>query len=250
MESNKFTFDKNYSKKNFNEKIKYLFEQTKLCFNTLQNQIKFIRGEYDNRQATYQELIEKKEDIIIPDTKIFEKEYKMQKNMLQNDLIYAVNSRDIVFLEFYQDIFSIFENLISLEMGIKPEKMLLGYNNYKNQKLKDVRENIDLNKQSFEELDKLKSIVLSSIEEIEKSLVKHKEYLKNLTDKSPEGLDVNTFCISMKTLITKIDLELESNKKQFIYQMEDDLVKIYSINKKIQFMSEIDNESSRKIAIL
>ena len=119
--------------------------------------------------------------------------------MLQNDLIYAVNSRDIVFLEFYQDIFSIFENLISLEMGIKPEKMLLGYNNYKNQKLKDVRENIDLNKQSFEELDKLKNIVLSSIRRNRKILVKHKEYLKNLTDKSPEGLDVNTFCISMNT---------------------------------------------------
>ena len=170
--------------------------------------------------------------------------------MLQNDLIYAVNSRDIVFLEFYQDIFSIFENLISLEMGIKPEKMLLGYNNYKNQKLKDVRENIDLNKQSFEELEKLKSIVLTSIDEIEKSILKHKEYLSNLIENSPEGLDVNTFCISMNTLIKKIDLELESNKKQFIYQMEDDLVKIYSINKKIQFMSEIDNESSRKIAIL
>jgi hypothetical protein len=245
METNNI-LSKDYKTKNFVDKIKYLFEQIKLNFNTLQNKIDEQRKAFDLNYKNYQDLIQEKKNIIVPDKKSFDKEYKMQKNMIQNDLIYSVNCRDIVFLEFYQDIFSIFENLINLEMGISPEKLVLGYNNYKNYKLKDVRDSIDLNNQSFEELEKLKIIVLECIKDIEISIDNHKNYLHDLQTKNPQGLDIKTYCISMNTLIKKIELELDSNKKQFIYQMEDDLVKIYSINNKISFIIELTSECDKK----
>lgn len=249
MDNGETVFDKTYDRKTFNDKIKYIFDHVKISFDALQNEINLIRNEYDTRQNVYQELLDRKGDIVIPDAKIIEKEYKMQKNMLQNDLIYAVNSRDIVFVEFYQDIYSIFENLISLEMGLKPDKMLLGYNNYKNHKLKDIRENINLNNQSFEELDKLKNIVISTITDIDSLISKHNEYLDTLLKKARSGLDINTFCISMKTFVQKIEIELESNKSQFLYQMEDDLFKIHAINKKIKFINETEKDE-KNIAML
>jgi hypothetical protein len=249
MSSEEIVFDKTYNKKSFYDKIKYIFENVKISFDTLQNEINLIRNEYDTRHNAYQDLLDKKGDIVIPDAKIIEKEYKMQKNMLQNDLIYAVNSRDIVFVEFYQDIYSVFENLISLEMGLKPDKMLLGYNNYKNHKLKDIRENINLNNQSFEELEKLKSVVLTTIKEIDILISKHNEYLDTLLKKARSGLDINTFCISMKTFVQKIEIELESNKSQFLYQMEDDLYKIHAINKKVKFINETEKEE-KNVAML
>jgi hypothetical protein len=53
----------------------------------------------------------------------------------------------------------------------------------------------------------------------------------------------------MKTFVQKIELELESNKSQFLYQMEDDLYKIHAINKKIKFINETEKEE-KNVAML
>jgi hypothetical protein len=246
MQSNvKITLsDDEYKQKNFVDKIKALFDMITSNFNNLQEHIYDLRKEYDDGQLDYKNIIIERNDILCPDPKIFDKEYIMRKNMLQNDLMYTVNNRDIIFIEFYQDIFTTLENMMSLEIGINPKKNEIGYDSYKNNKLKNIRQDIEMDTQIVEELNKLKNIVVESCINIENNLKNYEEYTNSFSDEFHNGLDTTTFSISMRTLFKKINLELESNKFQFIYQMEDDLVKIYSINKKSEFMKDMASLSS------
>ena len=237
-------FDINYKFKNFNDKLDYLIELTEKNFEYLQRNIVNLRNEYDHRFDYFKNI--KSNNIAGTDDFIFEKEFKLQKNMIQNDLIYIVQSRDIIFLEFYQDLYSIIENIISLELGIDNEKNTKNYEDYKNEILKDVRKNVNMDTEITVELNKLKNILITLVKNTEKGIIDLEKFYNSVNKSLNKGVDITSYCISLETTIKKINLELESNKKQTIYQMEDDLVKIHGINAKIDFILDISELSVRK----
>ena len=155
-------------------------------------------------------------------------------------------SRDIIFLEFYQDLYSIIENIISLELGIDNEKNTKNYEDYKNEILKDVRKNVNMDTEITVELNKLKNILITLVKNTEKGIIDLEKFYNSVNKSLNKGVDITSYCISLETTIKKINLELESNKKQTIYQMEDDLVKIHGINAKIDFILDISELSVRK----
>ena len=236
-------FEKTYKTKNFTDKLEYLMELTEKNFEYLQRNIENLRIEYDHRFDYFKNI--KSSKIAGSDEFIFEKEFKLQKNMIQNDLIYIVQSRDIIFLEFYQDLYSIIESLISLEIGID-NKSTKNFNNYKNELLKDVKKNVNMDSEIILELNKLKDILINLIKNIEKSIIDLEKFYTSVNKSLNKGVDITSYCISLETTIKKINLELDSNKKQTIYQMEDDLVKIHGINAKIDFILDISELSIRK----
>ena len=237
-------FDTNYKSKNFTDKLDYLTELTEKNFEYLQRNIVNLRNEYDHRFDYFKNI--KSNNIAGSDDFIFEKEFKLQKNMIQNDLIYIVQSRDIIFLEFYQDLYSIIESLISLELGIDNKKNSKNYEDYKNELLKDIRKNVNMDSEIILELNKLKDILITLVKNIEKGITDLEKFYNSVNKSLNKGVDITSYCISLETTIKKINLELESNKKQTIYQMEDDLVKIHGINAKIDFILDISELSIRK----
>ena len=90
-------FDINYKSKNFTDKLEYLMELTEKNFEYLQKNIDNLRAEYDHRFDCFKNISIKNNKIAGVDELVFEKEFKLQKNMIQNDLIYIVQSRDIIF---------------------------------------------------------------------------------------------------------------------------------------------------------
>ena len=169
--------------------------------------------------------------------------------MIQNDLIYFIQSRDIVFLEFYQDLYSIMEDLISLELGMNVQKNVVKFDDYKKQLTNNIKKNVDMDKEIFEELEKLKNIIINLIRNIEKDISHFEKFYENVknSNNTNSGIDMTSYCIDIETTIKKVKLELNSNKKQLIYQMEDDMVKIHGINRKIDFILDVAEISKRKI---
>jgi len=96
------------------------------------------------------------------------------------------------------------------------------------------------------ELNKLKDIITDLVKNIEKNILELGKFYNNMNNTISKGVDITSYCISLETIIKKIKLELTSNKKQTIYQMEDDLVKIHGINRKIDFILDITELSQRK----
>jgi len=239
-------FDINYKSKNFTDKLEYLMELTEKNFEYLQKNIDNLRAEYDHRFDCFKNISIKNNKIAGIDELVFEKEFKLQKNMIQNDLIYIVQSRDIIFLEFYQDLYSVIESLISLEMGIDINKSSKNYNLYKDELLKDIKKNVNMDSEIIIELNKLKDIITDLVKNIEKNILELGKFYNNMNNTISKGVDITSYCISLETIIKKIKLELTSNKKQTIYQMEDDLVKIHGINRKIDFILDITELSQRK----
>jgi len=211
-----------------------------VIINDIQELIENYRSNYKDLSLLYTELNNKNNIILSGQDNRYVRDIQIQKKLIEIDLKYIIDSRNTLYNQLYDELLYTYKSLVNFEIAISPEK----YNNQDfttSLRYNTLKYDIDIEAEGGIELIKVYNLIQDVKREIDKEINGIQEFAQEISNKETEGYNLKNLNSTIKSQITKLNIELSTNLGQLYNTLYDHYVRLYGTKIKCQYMGRVDN---------